>query len=739
MKRTLLLILSVMAFAGMGVAQDVYTGGYHTDDSNTKQAVIHKNGNLIYESHCFNGFYAETTAVELCDGDLYSALNVYRSDGSPDHTEVLINGDDYLTVPSGNKGYINRLCHNPKSGAVYAAGYMDVGSVRSAVIWKGSNANPYYILGNGTYPSRASCVCMGDPDNETVYAAGYQYDDPNNFHGAIWKNNAEVFNLGSSVFINDIAFYDGFVYTVGTVSVGSNLIAKVWRNDAVLYTLAQTYSNGCKIYIDAGDIYVCGYEAFDLKVWKNGETLYEHPTSTNASGAILTSVMANTSGIYYTGRTEAGESCKIWKDGHVASTISSCDYVYSICVADPVCDDEDARSLPFSEDFEIGLTDWPCWTTVDVDDNNPDSHVSYWDRKGVTNTVSGDYCAMHRFNVNSQEGWLISPKLFLQPGRDYTKMTFKTMESSSYQYEGVWISTTDKALSSFHEVWTQTSPSSGWTTAEINLKEYQGETIYVAFKYKGTNGHNWYIDNIIVEEGWNPCVSSEVPYTCTFDTELGYCWYILDVDQSGGNACWAYSHNQNCVDHVWGQPGIPQEGWLISTDIILPAGQQYTLSFDSKNESSGDSMSNSVWIAIDKPGVPDLSDYTKIWADTEFPDDWKKITIPLSIYSGHSIRVAFKYEGSYAHTWLIDNFSVTEGTGLEEIGTLAMTVCPNPARESIRVEGLETESEVLVYNSLGELVKTANVNANQEIGIGELSAGLYLVRCGNATMRFVKE
>ena len=466
--------------------------------------------------------------------------------------------------------------------------------------------------------------------------------------------------------------------------------------------------------------------------------MHEHASP---SGSYLNSIMANSLGVFYSGRNATGENCQIWKDGHVTNTISNCDYVYDLCVADPVCDDEDTRGLPFSEDFEIGLTDWTCWTKVDTDDNNLNGHVSYWDRVGdrVINAASGDYCARHRYNVNSQEGWLISPKLFLQPGRDYTKMTFKTKESSDYQYEGVWISTSNDALSSFREVWTQTSSSSNWTTVEINLKEYQGEAIYVAFKYKGTNGHNWYIDDIFVEEGWNPCASSEVPYTCTFDTEMGYCWYILDVDQSGGNACWTYSHIQNCVDHVWGQPDIPQEGWLISKDIVLPAGQQYTLSFDSKNESSGDSMSNSVWIAIDKPGVPDLSDYTKIWTDTEFPDDWKKITIPLSIYAGHSIRVAFKYEGSYAHTWFIDNFSVTEGTGLEESETLAMTVCPNPASESIRIEGMETESEVQIFNALGELVKTIRVSADQEIGIGELSEGLYLLRCGNAIMRFVKE
>ena len=195
--------------------------------------------------------------------------------------------------------------------------------------------------------------------------------------------------------------------------------------------------------------------------------------------------------------------------------------------------------------------------------------------------LSGNYGAQHYYNVNDQEGWLISPKIILEPNYDNIKLSFMTQESpaADYTYEGVWVAINNNALSNFNEVWTQESPNEEWKTVTIDLKDYQGEAIYVAFKYSGSDGHNWHIDNI----------------------------------------------------------------------------------------------------------------------------------------------------------------SFTGGTGVEEGEITALTVCPNPARESIRVEGLETESEVLIYNSLGELVKTANVNANQEIGIGELSDGLYLVRCNNTTMRFVKE
>ena len=580
MKRILLTILSVMTFAGMSVAQDIYVAGYHTDESGTKQPVVHKNGLKIYESSLSNGYYGEVSAVELCDGDVYWAENVFSSNGIPNYGDVVKNGSVYLNSPSGEGRHINRLCHDPKTNIIYAAGYMDIGGVRTGVVWKGSNANPHYTMGNGANSSEATGLCL-DNENATVYTAGIQFDGPSVFHGAIWKNGSELYNLGTSVIINDIAFYNGFVYTVGVVSVGSNLITKVWRDNVVQYTLTQTYSSGNKIYIDAGDIYVSGYEGYYLKVWKNGEPLYEHPTG--SSGASLNCVMANNMGVYYSGRLSSDSPCMIWNDGDKIGELSDCDYVKAICVEEPVCEDGNIRYLPYKEDFENGSTDWACWTTVDVDSDNPHGKVSYWDRIGtrMATGLSGNYGARHYYNVNDQEGWLISPKIILEPNYDNIKLSFMTQESpaADYTYEGVWVAINNNALSNFHEVWTQESPSEEWKTVTIDLKDYQGEAIYVAFKYSGEYGHNWYIDNI----------------------------------------------------------------------------------------------------------------------------------------------------------------SITGGTGVEEGEATALTVCPNPARESIRIPGLEANSQVEIYNSLGELVRVMNANPDQEIGIRDLASGLYLIRCGHATLRFVKE
>ena len=80
-----------------------------------------------------------------------------------------------------------------------------------------------------------------------------------------------------------------------------------------------------------------------------------------------------------------------------------------------------------------------------------------------------------------------------------------------------------------------------------------------------------------------------------------------------------------------------------------------------------------------------------------------------------------------------------KGTGVGEDGLTPMTLYPNPTKGSIRISGIEANSTVEIYNSLGQLVRTVNAGPDQEIGVSDLASGLYLVRCGNRTLRFVKE
>ena len=91
---------------------------------------------------------------------------------------------------------------------------------------------------------------------------------------------------------------------------------------------------------------------------------------------------------------------------------------------------------------------------------------------------------------------------------------------------------------------------------------------------------------------------------------------------------------------------------------------------------------------------------------------------------------------------LNDNMTLVaffSGTDVDENGVALLGVYPNPAKESLRIEGIEGETIVEIFNSLGERVKTLSVTADEKINVGDLTKGVYVVRCGQRTIRFVKE
>lgn len=673
MKRLLLTFLSVMAFAGMGVAQDIYSSGYRMGSLNSVNAVVYLNG-MYYESVTSSeGYYSECSDIDYYNNDVYWVINSYYEDGSFNFADVKKNGTNYLWSHSGDGNHIYDLCRSPQMyHNLISVGCKPINGVKKAVYWRNDEYTPTQ-LGTGNYPSEAfsaTAICL-DPAMmvELLFICGYQYSSSSTFHGVIWNGTNVLHNFDDGTKILGITFYDGYLYSVGSAVEGSATKLKVWKTDindgatTEVYTLASAHSSDVSrtnIFIDdAGDIYVNGVENSFDRIWRNGDPYF---TTEN----YYTSVWANSNGVYWSG-SNYNNVGTVWKDGVELYTPSECMRMTNLFIEEPECEDESVRSLPFFEGFETGATGWACWTKTD--EGNNAGYVSKWNRCGKriqSNIPTGDYCARHKYNGNvSQEGWLISPRLFLQPGRDNTMLTFKSYEEypTDYGYEGVWISTTGTNTSDFTQVWTQSSPSSTWKDVEINLNEYQGQAIYIAFKYTGSNAHTWLIDDVSVTEEWTPCDIESVPYTYNFDNWnlQGTCWYIWDDDMSGGNKCWQYNTSEQCAYHPYGQSGVSQYGCLVSPYVNLPVGHSYVLRFKTKSTSSGSNMANKVWIKLDGSGVPNPATYTtKIWEDNQFSNSWIDVEVPLSSYAGHTISFSFEYSGTYAHNWYIKDMSVEE-------------------------------------------------------------------------------
>ena len=79
-----------------------------------------------------------------------------------------------------------------------------------------------------------------------------------------------------------------------------------------------------------------------------------------------------------------------------------------------------------------------------------------------------------------------------------------------------------------------------------------------------------------------------------------------------------------------------------------------------------------------------------------------------------------------------------KGTGIDENDANSYVLYPNPTTDNIRILGIEANSEIHIYNTLGELVRTVNAGPDDEISVKDLAPGLYLVRTGKTVFRFVK-
>ncbi len=654
--------MSVMAFAGMSVAQDIYTAGYYTSPSGKNYAAVYKNGSKLHDASSGGpSTSSESSDVVLHNGDVYWVENSTNSSGAY-FADVFKNNTRYLSNPTGSGTYIHDLF---AGNNLFAAGYKTTSGVKTAVVWRNSDETPIHTMGSGSYPSEAFC---GIAYNTYVYTGGYQNTSTTAYKGVIWKGSSVLKEIDNAK-IKDITFFNDKFWFVGQLVENGSYKLRVWSMNtdgtslSTEYTLVSStaaFASRASICVDAGDVYVCAYGGTSPDVlWKNGAELY-------TTGGFFYAVTANSNGVYCAGSlSNAG---KIWKDGSVLYSPSDCKDIYGMYIAEPECTNSNVRSLPFTDGFENGNTSWPCWTKIDVDNNN--SGLSYWNRVGkkIASPPSngGDYCARHAANTSSsQEGWLITPRLFLQPGRNNTTLTFMSWTTNKLWLQ-VYVSTNADPTNTgaytrvFYE-----EHNDAWATHTVDLSAYQGEAVYIAFKYTGTRNVTWLIDNVSVTESFEECTVASVPYTNNFSDGFGICWTAQDVDMSGDQKCWKYdSSNGGCMKHPYGQSGVAQTGWLFSRRVTLPTGNyNYTLSFKSKSTSSGTGRKNTVWLAQNESGAPVVSHFTtKIWEDQSYSDSWTTYTVDLTAYKGKTVTIGFKYEGTFAHNWYIDDFAITQET-----------------------------------------------------------------------------
>nr|NQU93965.1 T9SS type A sorting domain-containing protein [Bacteroidota bacterium] len=70
-------------------------------------------------------------------------------------------------------------------------------------------------------------------------------------------------------------------------------------------------------------------------------------------------------------------------------------------------------------------------------------------------------------------------------------------------------------------------------------------------------------------------------------------------------------------------------------------------------------------------------------------------------------------------------------TGIGEQSSSNIRIYPNPADEILNIEGIDTESEVRIFNIFGEEVYSLNVNTSARINLSGIAKGSYVIRISN--------
>lgn len=469
---------------------------------------------------------------------------------------------------------------------------------------------------------------------------------------------------------------------------------------------------------------------------------------------------------------------QVYKDGYHLSegdvTVIDENITHHVVLVE--IDADIVTEFPWTEDFEADPLTW--------------NHFAYgeggWEQS--TSANSGDYAAYHNFTTLPADSWLITPQISV-PAEGI--MLLKFFENNGfmpdYGYSGVLISTAsgNPEHGDFVEVYESAEAFTNYTEKSINLADYAGQVIYIAFVYQGENGHRWYIDDVSVEAAPE---TTEVNDLATLrEQDTGDLVYRVTgeviLTHQNGNRNQKYFQDEtaailiddpdgiiateyNTYDGITGLTGklnvynemlqfVPTEdpGDAVSTDNtvepleltltdLAPEHQAMLIivkavSFDVETDQTvfEPSTSYNIFDATDTgilrtPNANADLDYF----DTEIPTTTKDIIGVINQYQT-DVQIMPRSLADF-----IDTDDDDDDTNIADHNdNSSISIYPNPANNYFVVSGNDLIETVNIYNINGQLVKQISVNDNIiNINTNSFSQGIYFiqVQSGNSVSNY---
>ena len=324
----------MMVLASNLNAQDVYSVGSYNVNNGTI-AALYKNGNRRYTALHSNQTSKATRVTCNSQGDVFWLVNFYDyPDGTYNHSEIRLNNHVYASNENHREVRIaDMYCLND---TLYYAGYQyNEDSVLVATVWKGSEFETHWIMGDGIHPSS---IAFSDIDKRTgiPYFCGYIIDEKK--CAAIWKEQEllSTFEQDSiyeqpitTSYASQIAVENGHVYTIGEFEQQGFPIPALWK-DNVLIRYAQPYYDVLHGICTFDNSYYYGFTSR----WQYYDAIRNDQNAEVLQLEYAYGIQSTFTDIYVIGK-DFDNNFYVWKNFEKQYQIENCNGLYDMCVFDP--------------------------------------------------------------------------------------------------------------------------------------------------------------------------------------------------------------------------------------------------------------------------------------------------------------------------------------------------------------------------------------------------------------------
>ncbi|MCH8558542.1 MAG: choice-of-anchor J domain-containing protein, partial [Balneolia bacterium] len=191
-----------------------------------------------------------------------------------------------------------------------------------------------------------------------------------------------------------------------------------------------------------------------------------------------------------------------------------------------------------------------------------------------------------------QDDWLVTPVISVPTDGAQLVYFNRGQWMGDYGYSGVWASvgSCNPADGDFVElVETPDIPNLAWGEESVNLADFAGEDVCLAFRYSGTFAHTYWVDDVVVSSV--DAVGDDIVLNGAFDNGLDN-WTPFIADFAGVSADIAVVDGEAAITNISGAGG---EVWYVQLNQVftqdqidlLEIGETYKIQFDARSSADG--------------------------------------------------------------------------------------------------------------------------------------------------------